>query len=350
MNRIALIYILLTICSSLLAQNQKFTDQSRAKYILDITELVKWSKTASPFDFRVAILDKDSALFVAMQKEAIKHANMHDKPLSIRYYSSINKIGDVDVIFFKRSSRFSIDKVFSKIAGKQVLLITEGYQFHKSMINFIIINGYTRYEVNQAKIKAAGLKIDRTLLLSSVKTEADWSNLYEESLIDLVKYRNLAIKQRKELKLQKAQAEKQKGIIDSLIKQQIAFQQDYVKQEFALHEIEIKLEDLMKKMNQKQAQIRRLSKVISEKEQALSAKDSMLLAQGSTLKNMDSKLQQQSTDLHNQAHQEQQNMLLKNSELEQLNDSLYKAKLTRNIIIGALSLLIILLMIRIFRS
>ena len=42
-----------------------------------------------------------------------------------------------------------LNKIKAKIAGKQTMLITEGYEFRESMINFIVVDGKPRFDINE---------------------------------------------------------------------------------------------------------------------------------------------------------------------------------------------------------
>ena len=50
------------------------------------------------------------------------------------------------------------------IRNDPVLLITEGYEFRESMLNFVIYEGIPRFEVNEELIEKQGLHVDELFL------------------------------------------------------------------------------------------------------------------------------------------------------------------------------------------
>lgn len=303
MKQIIIVFLLIAFASSSFAQGQAFNDRSRSIYILDIIKYVDWSETASPFDFRVAILDPDTVLMKHMRKEAKTKAEIHGKPINIMHYTSIDQIGNVDVIFFERHNKYSIDRVFQKIAGKEILLITEGYQFHKSMVNFLIINGFKRFEVNEAKIKAAGLKVDKKLLISSVKSEADWSNLYEESLINLAQYKRTVMKQRELIRNQKVM------ISDQL--QKISDQEENIRlQLLKLETLKLDIELQQKRLAQGKSDLRKEKNRILAKEKEVLKQNQILKDQSLLIENQKEELNKQRATMELQSEKIEEDLIL----------------------------------------
>ena len=59
------------------------------------------------------------------------------------------------------------------------MLITEGYEFRESMINFIVVDGKPRFDINEELIKKEGMSVPQNLLFTAIKTKEDWENLFD---------------------------------------------------------------------------------------------------------------------------------------------------------------------------
>ncbi len=279
MKKLVLV-VLLLVNGLLYAQSSShFDNKSRAIYVLDIAKYIEWPDSSSESFFRVGVLAHDSALYNSMFIEAAIRDSLHGKKIQIKLFHREEKIRDVEVIFFKKSDGFDISKVFEMIGGKPVLMITEGYPYHMSMINFIVYDGRKKYEVNKNKILAAGLEPLELFVLSGVKSEADWSKLYEESVIKLAQEQRVVTTQRKQIKEQKEEIELQLATIEKQKK-----------------EIRIQLAHLAQLNDEIEAK----QKVIEQAQLKLRKQQDMMLLQQAKLDSQQVALDEQRRDMQKQ--------------------------------------------------
>jgi len=256
-----------------------FDNNSRAIYVLDIAKYIKWPKTNDSLHFRVGVLAHDSALYKSMQLEAYKRKLLHGKKIVTYLFHQEEDIDSVDIIYLNKNSGFDISKVFEMIGGKPILMITEGYPYHMSMINFIEMNGRKRYEINRNKMTAAGLVPRELFVQSGVKSEADWSKLYEESVIKLAQEQRIVTSQKKQIKEQQEEIDKQLETIRR--------QKEEIKKQLA------HLEQLNKDIEEKQ-------KVIQQSRRKLHQQKEMMKLQSAKLDSQQTALNQQSAEIQKQ--------------------------------------------------
>ena len=206
---ISTLFLLLLSIGTYAQSSDHFDNNSRAVYVLDMAKYIDWPITDDSTHFRVGVLEHDSLLYQSMHTEAVNRKELHAKKITVHLFHSEDSIHNIDIIYFNKSNGFDISKVFEMIGGKPILMITEGYPYHMSMINFIVINGRKRYEVNKNKMTAAGLMPRDLFVRSGVKSEADWSKLYEESVIKLAQEQRIVTSQKKQIKEQKEEIDKQ---------------------------------------------------------------------------------------------------------------------------------------------
>lgn len=187
----------------------KFDDKSRAVFIFDIVKYITWPNETAIDTFYIAVLDTENKLEAEMLKVAEQRGLVHKKPVKVARFSSIETIGKCNALFANNENGWDIDKILKKISGKQILLATENYAFHKSMVNFIIVNNYQRYEVNESKLKEEGFNANELFVAGSVKSLADWEKLYKQTDIQLQKEKEIVEAQNIEIEKQKKQITEQ---------------------------------------------------------------------------------------------------------------------------------------------
>lgn len=226
MNRIS--FILKTFISaalffcfiSLKGQNG-FDNSSRALYIYDlVAKYINFGEGfADSSNFKIGMMLGDYELLYELGNLAKTRPRIQDKPVQISGYKRLESITHTQVLYVHKSSGFDLQKIREKIAGQQTLLVTEGYEFRESMINFIVINGIPRYEINEEYIKKEGMMVPQTFLFTAVKTKEDWEKLFEVTDADLQVQKETVRQQQVEIELQKAEILRQKALLDSLDKE-----------------------------------------------------------------------------------------------------------------------------------
>lgn len=265
---------------------QKFDDKTRAIFIFDIVKYITWPNEATIDTFKIAVLDQKSNLEEEMKKVAIQRIQVHKKPIKVIRFQSIESIQNCDAIFANNENGYDIDKILKKISGKNILLATENYAFHKSMINFIVVKNMQSYEVNEAKLKEVGFKISSLFFEGSVKTQADWEKIYQQTDVQLQKEKEIVEVQNAEIEKQKKEIAEQSA--------RIAKQREEI--DLQLQQIEKQKAELLKVMNQVGAQQRILKLKIEE----LSTKERELITKNEEIQKKSKILEEQQASIAEQ--------------------------------------------------
>lgn len=211
---------LLSLCSKLSAQTP-LNNGTRAVFIFDIAKYIDYGPGfADSSVFRIGILDKDVALFFEMGNLRKTRTKIQDKPVEIVKFNSENQITYTQVLYVNKAAGFNLNKVKSIIENRQTLLMTEGYEFRESMINFIgVEGGMPKYGVNEDMINKAGMKVNSNMLFQAIKTKEDWENLFGKASEQIVLQRDTIRQQLEMIDVQKAEILRQKAHLDSLNKE-----------------------------------------------------------------------------------------------------------------------------------
>ncbi|MCF8296454.1 MAG: YfiR/HmsC family protein [Saprospiraceae bacterium] len=289
-----IIFFLIILIQSLSANAQKsFDDESRAIYILDISKYVKWENFDNIKVFEVGVLDSDNAVFNALVKEASNRITIQGKPIKIVQFKSIDEIHKTQVLFMNKRSNYDIDLTLNKIRGNNTLLISENYEFHKSMINFIVIDGRKRYELNLKKLESEGLSVSELFVASAVTIEADWEKLYEQTEKELEQEKLTVVKQKSQIEKQIEEIKQQQ--------QQIAIQKlEIEKQKAELKELESEIDEKQQILNEKIKLLAIQKNEIEKQEQEIISKRKEIVRQYSILSKQKSEISKQERKINNQ--------------------------------------------------
>lgn len=194
---------------------------TRAVFIFDIAKYIDYGQGfADSAVFKIGILDKTSELFWEMGNLAKTRKTIQDKPVQLVVFRSEDQILHTQLLYVNKASGFNLNKVRAKLEGHMTLLLTEGYEFRESMINFIGVEGeMPKYGVNEDMITKAGMKVNSNLLFQAIKTKEDWENLFGKASEQIIIQRDTIKLQLEMIRSQKNEILHQKALLESLDKE-----------------------------------------------------------------------------------------------------------------------------------
>jgi serine phosphatase RsbU (regulator of sigma subunit) len=211
-----LIALLLSMSIQGLAQGG-FDNSTRALYIFDMARYIEYGTgLADSAFFRIGVLDEDVSLFLEMGNLRVTRPRIQDKPVDLIYFSSESKITPTQILFVSKKSNFDLKAVKQKIEGNQTMLMTEGYAFNESMINFIVVDGKAEFEVHEDKIREAGMKVNPLMLHMAIKSKEDWEKLFDEASEKVELQRKEIAAQQETIDRQKLEIAEQKALLENL--------------------------------------------------------------------------------------------------------------------------------------
>jgi serine phosphatase RsbU (regulator of sigma subunit) len=196
-------------------------DGTRAVFIFDIAKYIDYGPGfADSSVFRIGILDKDVSLFFEMGNMRKTRTRIQDKPVEIVKFNTESQISYTQVLYVNKASGYNLNKVKAAIEKHQTLLMTEGYEFRESMINFMGVEGeMPKYGVNEDMINKAGMKVNSNMLAQAIKTKEDWENLFGKASEQIIIQRDTIRQQLEMINIQRAEILHQKALLDSLDKE-----------------------------------------------------------------------------------------------------------------------------------
>jgi hypothetical protein len=200
-----------------------FDNPTRALYVFDLVRYIDFGPGfKDSADFKIGVLLGDYNLLEEMGNLAKTRSRIQDKPISVLGFKRLESLKFTQVLYVNKDAGFDLEKIKAKIAGKQTLLITEGYEFRESMINFIVVDKKPRYDMNEEMIKKAGITVPPELLFMAIKTKEDWQNLFDIASKEIEVQKETIRQQLETIDVQKKEILKQKALLDSLDKEIVA--------------------------------------------------------------------------------------------------------------------------------
>ena len=292
----ALLFISFSV-STLVAQ-QGFTNETRALFILDISRYVEFNDTSQAREeFIITLLDKDSELFFDLEKLARTRKQIQGKPIQIKVCTAIDQLEPGQVVFLNRVDGFRIADVIRKISGQNTLLISEGYPFRSSMINFVVIDGKPRFEANEIFMNQEGLYVNELFLAQAIKTREDWESLYERTEDELVLEKIITEQQYLLIEQQQDQIRDQELLISDnrmtleILRDEIESREAEIEQKTSILQSQEK-EILSQKqtIDTQLEEVRQQREILSEQEQNIRTKEATISVKEEEIREQDEKI------------------------------------------------------------
>jgi len=290
--------LILFIFSSVIVAQEGFTNQTRALYILDISRYVEFNTNLEEQDeFIITILEKEVDLYWELEPLAKTRKTIQDKPIRILVSTEISLLEPSNVVFVNSADGFQIKEVLTAIKGSNTLLISEGYPFRSSMINFVVIDGDPKFEANEELMTSEGLYVNDLFLAQAVKTREDWEALYEvtEGELEIEKgiteQQSILIeKQQKEISMQEEMIRENNATL-SMLRGEIGTREREIEQKSAvLEEQRLEINDQKGIIKEQEDDVATQREILFNQEKNILAKEGTISAREEEIRKQDEKI------------------------------------------------------------
>ena len=132
-------------------------------FVYNFTKYIAWPEATNDMVIGVQGGDKDA--MAAFEKMA-ESKSMGERKFVIRAITKPEDAAACHVIFIPDGESSKVSAYAEKFAESPKLIVTErdGLVKRGSMINFVIVDGKMRFELNQEALNRSGLKVSQQLL------------------------------------------------------------------------------------------------------------------------------------------------------------------------------------------
>jgi serine phosphatase RsbU (regulator of sigma subunit) len=276
-------------------------DNTRATLILDIAKYIEYDETFDSKDFFIiTVLDKDPGFFWTLDNFAAERKFIQGKPIQIYYAPRISDLEESQVIYMNDSESYNIGAVLRAIDGANTLLVTEGYTFRESMINFLVVDGQPRFEANEELMNEYGLHVDELFLAHAVKTREDWEQLFEVTDVELQEEKEVTRQQRIVIAEQDSMIQAQLARLKALAADIMEKEKELAEKVKTLLMKEKAIETKDREIRSKEQEIREQRAVIAEQEQEVKQQKEVLAEQEQQIVQRESEIEVKSQKIAEQ--------------------------------------------------
>lgn len=178
--------IFLVISFSLVLMNTALSQQltrhkAIAAFMFNFAKNIKWENEDKINEFHILIIGEDENVVRELSKLA-KTKTLRNKPIVIASSKKYSDTAQAQMIFVMKDKEDELENVYKKIAGKNILLVSDRYKDNKIiMVNFFDTEDHKLlFEINKTNIEKQNLFIMPDMVLLGGK-DVDIINLYKKS-------------------------------------------------------------------------------------------------------------------------------------------------------------------------
>lgn len=155
--------MLLASSSILVGAQERPTHEIHAAMLYDFIGNVEWPNEGDPGTFLVGIIGDDN-VFTTM-KQWYDGKAKGSKKYVFKKLAAVDEASECQVVYVGKSRNGDFDYIKSSVSGKSVLTVTDGIGMGEkgSCINFRVVEGKLKFEINEAAVGVANLKVSTQL-------------------------------------------------------------------------------------------------------------------------------------------------------------------------------------------
>ncbi|SHJ08453.1 YfiR/HmsC family protein [Aquimarina spongiae] len=159
--------------------NEEVKRLQRAIFVFNFAQQVGWPNLEDQDSFKIGVLGPDRTtidLSALAQKRKI-----FNKPVEIIRFQQVKDVKEVHLLYVNNKYNYEIYYILSKIRDKNILLVTEDYNFNASMINMVNVGDSFEYEINLSRIQNEGFTVAPSLRRYAITSSEKWKRLYKKT-------------------------------------------------------------------------------------------------------------------------------------------------------------------------
>lgn len=139
------------------------THELHSMMIYNFLKYVQWPGEMNTGEFTIGVIGDDDVYNTLNTWYGNKTRG--DKTLIVKKYNSVAEIGNIQLLYIGGKAANNFEEIKSKIDGQSTLTVSDknGLGQKGSCINFKVVGGRLKFELNQAAVDANNLKVSSQL-------------------------------------------------------------------------------------------------------------------------------------------------------------------------------------------
>jgi hypothetical protein len=158
------IFLLLVICSSpTFAQQEKPIHEIHAAMLFNFVKYIQWPNETEPGDFVLGVMGEEEVFNTL--KTWYDGKPKGTKKYVVKKLTNAEEAATCSVVYLGKSKNREFENIKTAVTGKPVLTITDSANLGQkgSHINFKVMDGKLKFELNQASVTGSNLKVSSQL-------------------------------------------------------------------------------------------------------------------------------------------------------------------------------------------
>lgn len=163
MKILKLTVLMLLVAFKGLAQQERPTHEMHAMMLYNFIKYIQWPNESEGGEFVVGVMGEDDVFNTL--KAWYDGKPKGTKKYVVKKLASAAEASTCQVVYLGKSRSKEFENIKAAAAGKSVLTITDSFNLGQkgSCINFKVIDGKLKFELNQASVNGANLKVSGQL-------------------------------------------------------------------------------------------------------------------------------------------------------------------------------------------
>ena len=296
----------------------------KAALIINFPYYIEYPNEDSINVFKIGIFGNDPVILNELMR-ITKSKERNGKPVLIVKFDELPEITKTQLLYVIKKRNSDIEEIKGKIGKNNTLLITDSYDYNKSMINIVYKDNKIRYEINEDNIAIKDIKV-APRLIALAKTGTELKQLYietgelldtekkkaEELREELQKLEHEITNQNKEIKKQKEEINQQNKTIqnqlkninnqeekhDSLIKNNKLYQKTIDAKIQVLKTKENEIQEQEKEINKKKTEVLNQKGILKMQQNDIKTQQNIIESQKTVLNKQFRKIETQQIALY----------------------------------------------------
>ncbi|WP_378172364.1 YfiR/HmsC family protein [Aquimarina sp. SS2-1] len=193
----------------------------RTIFIYNFAQQIGWPELDEKDTFKIGVLGPDRTILDL--KSMAQKRKIFGKQIEIIRFQSVKSIKDIELLYVHNKFNYDINYILRKVSGKNILLVTEDYNYKTSMINMVNVGNSFEYEINEERITNEDFVVAPSLKQYAITSSQKWKGLLKttedslEKALDENKEQKAVIEEKeKQITQQKEKITNQERAIDTI--------------------------------------------------------------------------------------------------------------------------------------
>lgn len=159
----SILFISAILVSSFVWAQERATHEVHAAMLYNFIKYVQWPNEAEGGEFVVGVMGEDDVFNTL--KTWYDGKPKGSKKYVIKKLASAAEAATCQVVYLGRGKSKEFENIKNSVSGKSILTITDGNGLGQkgSCINFKVVDGKLKFELNQATVNSSNLKVSGQL-------------------------------------------------------------------------------------------------------------------------------------------------------------------------------------------